>query len=49
MVLKDEMSHEMRYLLDKEKTLHSEIHDDYERITEKINEDFEKIKEYKKL
>lgn len=37
----------MKELIQKEKTLHKEIHDDYEKISNKINEDIEMIKKSK--
>ena len=42
-----EQSKEMKKLLQKEKTLHKEIHDDFEKISQKIDEDFERVKQSK--
>ena len=39
----------MRELLKKEKELHKEIRADYEKISQKIDDDFEKIKKSKFL
>ncbi len=39
----------MRELLQKEKELHKEIRADYKKISQKIDDDFEKIKKSKFL
>ncbi len=39
----------MRELLQKEKELHKEIRADYEKISQKIDDDFEKVKKSKSL
>ena len=39
----------MKNLLQKEKKLHKEIHSDYEKISQKINDDLDKIKKAKNL
>jgi len=39
----------MRELLQKEKELHKEIRADYKKISQKIDDDFEKIKNSKSL
>ncbi len=39
----------MNDLLQKEKELHKEIRADYEKISQKIDDDFEKIKKSKSL
>lgn len=41
------MSKEMNALLNKERELHQEIHDDFNKITEKIHHDFEQIRKEK--
>jgi len=40
-------SKEMRDLLQKEKELHKEIRADYKKISQKINDDFENVKQSK--
>ena len=40
-------SKEMNDLLEKEKELHKEIRADYKKISQKINDDFEKVKQSK--
>ncbi len=42
-------SKEMRELLHKEKELHKEIRADYKKISQRIDDDFEKIKKSKFL
>ena len=42
-------SKEMRELLQKEKELHKEIRADYKKISQKIDDDFEKVKKSKSL
>ncbi len=42
-------SKEMNDLLQKEKELHKEIRADYKKISQKINDDFEKAKKLKSL
>ena len=44
-----DQSKEMKNLLQKEKKLHKEIHSDYEKISQKINDDLDKIKKAKNL
>ena len=39
----------MKELLQKEKQLHKEIHTDYEKISQKINDDFEQVKKSKSM
>ncbi len=39
----------MKELLEKEKELHREIRADYKKISQKIDDDFEKIKKSKSL
>ena len=45
----ENQSKEMKNLLQKEKKLHKEIHSDYEKISQKINDDLDKIKKAKNL
>ena len=45
----EDQSNEMKNLLQKEKKLHKEIHSDYEKISQKINDDLDKIKKAKNL
>ncbi len=40
-------SKEMNDLLQKEKELHKEIRDDYKKISQKINDDFENVRKLK--
>jgi len=40
-------SKEMKKLLQKEKELHKEIRADFKKISQKINDDFEKVKQVK--
>ena len=47
-MVSEEKSEEMKHLLQKKKKLHKEIHSDYEKIGQKINDDLDKIKEGKK-
>jgi uncharacterized protein YaaN involved in tellurite resistance len=42
-------SKEMRELFQKEKELHKEIRADYKKISQKIDDDFEKVKKSKSL
>lgn len=39
----------MKELLEKEKELHREIRADYKKISQKIDDDFEKVKKSKSL
>jgi len=42
-------SKEMRGLLQKEEKLHKEIRADFKKISQKINDDFEKVKQTKSM
>lgn len=45
----EDQSKEMKNLLQKEKKLRKEIHSDYEKISQKTNDDLDKIKKAKNL
>jgi hypothetical protein len=45
----NDKSKEMKELLEKEKELHREIRADYKKISQKIDDDFEKVKKSKLL
>ena len=47
MASNSDKSKEMRDLLQKEKELHKEIRTDYKKISQKIDDDFEKVKKSK--
>jgi len=44
---KSDKSKEMKILIQKEKELHRQIRADFNKISQKINDDFEKVKQSK--
>ncbi|EIJ66189.1 hypothetical protein BD31_I1704 [Candidatus Nitrosopumilus salaria BD31] len=49
MMAKSNKTKEMKILIQKERELHKQIRADFDKISQKINDDFEKVKQSKSV